>query len=262
MRVLRQLGPPLGLILAFFAGWETLVRLWEIPTYLLPAPTQIFQAIPAHLEILWLNSGVTLAAVGLGFGISLLGGLALGIAIFYSPMLERALYPILIASRNVPLFTIAPLLIVWMGFGLPPKVVVAVIIAFFPLVVSTYDGLRALDADLVNLFRALGATRWQILRKLRLPAALPFIFSGAKLSLVYSIIGAVFAEMVVGGQVWRASGVVAGGLGYWIRHATNFGHLDLAFALILWLSGLSLVLFGCIVWIERHLLRWQRVERI
>ncbi len=261
MKRLKQLGPPLSLLLALFAGWEAIVRLWSIPDYLLPAPTAIFRAIPDHLELLWLNTGITFTAIALGFLISLVSGLALGIVIFYSPTLERALYPLLIASRNVPLFTIAPLLVVWLGFGLLPKVAVAVIIAFFPIVVNTYDGLRSVDADLVNLLRTLLASRWQILRKLRLPAALPFIFSGVKLGLVYSVLGAVFAEMVVGGQVWTASGVATGGLGYWIRNATNFGHLDLAFALIFWLAGLSLALFGLVVSLERYLLRWQRVER-
>lgn len=262
MKQLKRIGPSLGLLLVIFFGWEAIVRQWNIPDYLLPAPAQILQAILANFELLWLNTGITFMAVALGFLVSLASGLALGIAIFYSPTLERAVYPLLIASRNVPLFAIAPLLVVWMGFGLPPKVAVAVLIAFFPIVVNTYDGLRSVDNDLINLMRTLQASRWQILRKIRLPGALPFLASGVKLGWVYSVLGAVFAEMIVGGQVWTSSGVIAGGLGYWIRNATNFGHLDLAFALIFWLSGLSLALFGLLVLIERHLLRWQQVERM
>jgi ABC-type nitrate/sulfonate/bicarbonate transport system permease component len=262
MKRLKQLGPPLGLLLFFFAGWEGVVRAFHISDYLLPAPSEIFKALLARFDLLWQNTGVTLSAIAWGFAISLISGLALGIAIFYSRTLERALYPLLIASRNVPLFTIAPLLVVWLGFDLLPKIALAVIIAFFPIVVNTYDGLRAVDPDLVSLMRTLQAGRWQILKKVRLPGALPFIFSGVKLGLVYSVLGAVFAEMVVGGQKWTPSGETLGGLGYWIRNATNFGHLDLAFAMIFWLAGLSLALFGLVLWLERWMLRWQHVERV
>lgn len=262
MAWLKQLGPPLGLLLLFFASWEGAIRAFHIPDYLLPAPGAIFQAISARFDLLWQNTSVTLEAIALGFAISLVSGLALGILIFYSPTLEKALYPLLIASRNVPLFTIAPLLVVWLGFDLLPKIALAVIIAFFPIVVNTYDGLRAVDPDLVNLMRTLQANRWQILQKVRLPGALPFIFSGVKLGLVYSVLGAIFAEMVVGGQKWTPSGDIPGGLGYWIRNATNFGHLDLAFAMVFWLAGLSLILFGLVVLLERWMLRWRRVERV
>lgn len=258
--MLKTIGPPLGLLLLFFAGWEGAIRAFHVPDYLLPAPSEVFQAILTRFDLLWKNTGVTLEAIAWGFALSLLSGLALALAIFYSRTLERALYPLLIASRNVPLFTIAPLLVVWLGFDLLPKIALAVIIAFFPIVVNTYDGLRAVDPDLVNLMRTFQAGRWQILKKVRLPAALPFIFSGVKLGLVYSVLGAVFAEMVVGGQKWTPSGETIGGLGYWIRHATNFGHLDLAFALIFWLAGLSLTLFGLVVLLERRMLRWRHVE--
>lgn len=261
MRRLKALAPPLGLLLLFFLGWEALVRAFHVPQYLLPAPCQILGIIPARFGLIIENTGVTFVAIALGFAISLVSGVALGIVIFYSRTLERALYPLLIASRNVPLFAIAPLLVVWLGFGLPPKVAVAVLIAFFPIVVNTYDGLRVVDQDLVDLLRTLEARRWQILTKVRLPGALPFIASGVKLGLVYSVLGAVFAEMVVGGQVWKASGGTAGGLGYWIRNATNFGHLDLAFALVFWLAALSLALFGLAVVWERRMLRWQRAQK-
>lgn len=262
MMRLKQLGPPLGLLSLFFAAWEGAIRVFHIPDYLLPAPSKIFKALAVRFDLLWQNTGVTLEPIALGFAISLVSGLALGILIFYSPTLEKALYPLLIASRNVPLFTIAPLLVVWLGFDLWPKVALAVTIAFFPIVVNTYDGLRAIDPDLIHLMHTLQAGRWQTLKKVRLPGALPFIFSGVKLGLVYSVLGALFAEMVVGGQKWTPSGETLGGLGYWIRHATSFGHLDLAFAMIFWLAGLSLALFGLVLGLERWMLRWQHVERL
>ena len=253
--------PPLGLLLAFFALWEGAVRLLRIPEYLLPAPSAALTALLEQGAALWVGTAVTFASALLGFGLAALAGLGLGVAIFHSPTLERGLYPLLIASRNVPLFAIAPLLVVWLGFGLPPKVALGAFIAFFPVVVATVDGLKAVDPDYVALLRVLGASRWRTFWTVRLPGALPAVFSGLKLGLVYAVLGAVFAEMVVGGQVWSPHGPAAGGLGYWIRVATNFGRLDEAFALVFWLSAGSLLLFGLLVLVERRALRWQRVGR-
>lgn len=250
---------PLGLLLAFFGLWEGAVRLWRVPEYLLPAPSAVLEALGASWEDLGVGTAVTFASALLGFGLAALAGLGLGVAIFHSPALRRGLYPLLIASRNVPLFAIAPLLVVWLGFGLPPKVALAAFIAFFPVVVATVDGLAAVDPDYVALMRVLGAGRWRTFRTVRLPGALPAIFSGLKLGLVYAVLGAVFAEMVVGGQVWSPQGPAAGGLGHWIRVATNFGRLDEAFAVVFGLSGGSLLLFGSLVYLERRALRWQRI---
>jgi len=248
---LREVLPAAGLVLLFLLGWEGCVRLLGVPDYLLPPPSQILALIGAHPQLLLHHAGVTLAEVALGFAIGLVGGVLLGILLFSSPLLERAVYPLLILSQNIPVFAIAPLLVVWLGYGLWPKVVVAALIVFFPIVVNMIDGLKAVDPDLVRLMQVMEANRRQILLKVRLPGALPFILSGTKLGLIYSVIGAVIGE-------WVGS---TAGLGYLMLYANRLLQVDLVFAAILILAVIGVGLFGTVSLLERLLLPWRRVLR-
>ncbi|MCX8103315.1 MAG: ABC transporter permease [Candidatus Bipolaricaulota bacterium] len=245
----------LGLLLV----WELAVRTGTVADYLLPAPSMIGSALVSHRWLFVQNAWETLKAVALGLAVALSAGLATGMVLFYSPLLERMIYPLLIISRNIPYYAIAPLLVVWFGFGLWPKVIVTALIAFFPIAVNTHDGLKSVDPDFVRLLRALGANRVQIFVKVRLPGALPLVLSGVKLGVVFAVVGALFGELV-GGQRWTPEGIV-GGLGYLMREAANRGALELAFGGLIWLSALSLVLFGGVVVLERYLLRWHVQER-
>jgi ABC-type nitrate/sulfonate/bicarbonate transport system permease component len=173
------------------------------------------------------------------------------VALFFSPALEKALYPLLITSQNVPVFAIAPLLVVWFGYGLWSKVVMAGIIVFFPVTLAMLNGLQRTDPDLLRLFRTMGASPAQMLWKLRLPAALPALFAGLKLSAVYSTIGAVIGE-------WVGAGA---GLGYLMLSANAQLRISVVFGAIVCLTPIGLGLLGLVTWLERRLLPWQYVSR-
>jgi len=247
MKRLTRFAAPLVLLLVLLAVWEGSVRLFDLPHYILPPPSRIAAAFVSHFSSLLHHAAVTLAEIVLGLLLGGVGGFGLALAVFYSPVLERALYPLIIASQMIPVFAIAPLLIVWMGYGLWPKATVAALIGFFPVVVNASDGLRAPNEESVELFRSLGATRWQLLLKLRLPASLPTLFAGLKVAVTLSVVGATIGEWVGARQ----------GLGYLMLQSNALLRVDLVFAAILMLSVLGLLLFGALRIIERRALRWR-----
>ncbi len=191
----------------------------------------------------------------LGLAIALILGVAIAASMDLSSFLKRALYPIMVASQTVQILAIAPLLIIWFGFGLLPKVIIVVLVCFFPLAVSSADGLASADPDLVAFFRAIGATRGQIWRMVRLPSALPSFFSGLRVSVTYSVVGATIGEWVGG----------SAGLGLYMLRSKNALATDQVFAAIVITSALSIGLFTLIYLIERAVLPWyhsaQRVEQ-
>jgi putative hydroxymethylpyrimidine transport system permease protein len=244
----RQAAPPAGLIAALVAGWEWAVRAFGVPPYILPPPSQIAAVLIADRAILLGDATVTLAEVLLGFAVAFVVGVALALAIVSSRTVERAVYPLVIASQTVPVFAIAPLLIVWFGYGMASKVAMAALIVFFPIVVNTVDGLRAADEDLVNLLRILGAGRRRILLTIRIPAALPFVFSGVRIAVATSVIGAVIGEWVGATR----------GLGFDMIHANAQLHIDRVFAAIVYLSVMALALFAAVSALEWAALPWRR----
>jgi putative hydroxymethylpyrimidine transport system permease protein len=245
-----DVAAPIVLLLILLAAWEGAVHLFDLPHYILPAPSRIAASFHAHFPSLLHHASITLAEIVLGLFLGGLGGFGLAIAVFYSPILERALYPLIIASQMIPVFAIAPLLIVWMGYSVWPKATVAALIGFFPVVVNASDGLRAPNEESVELFRSLGATRWQIFRKLHLPASLPTLFAGLKVAVTLCVVGATIGEWVGSYQ----------GLGYLMLQSNALLRVDLVFAAILMLSILGLLLFGIVRIIERRVLRWRGTE--
>lgn len=243
-----QAAPPAALLLAFLLVWEWGVRALGVPFYILPAPSRIAGLLVAEQGVLLAQAAVTLEEVLLGFAIAFVVGIALAVLVFSSRTVERALYPLIVASQTVPVFAIAPLLIVWFGYGMLSKVAMAALIVFFPIVVNTVDGLRAADPDMVNLLRILGATPAQVLRVIRVPAALPFVFSGTRIAVATSVIGAVIGEWVGATQ----------GLGFLMVHANAQLHIDLVFAAIVYLSAMALGLFGAVSLVEWLALPWRR----
>jgi putative hydroxymethylpyrimidine transport system permease protein len=240
--------PPLALLALLLAGWEAAVRAFTIPFYILPAPSRIAGVLVADRALLAGEAAVTLGEVMLGFAIAFVVGATLALLIFSSRTVERAVYPLVIASQTVPVFAIAPLLVVWFGYGMLSKIVMAALIVFFPIVVNTVDGLRAADPDMVNLLRILGAGPAQIVRRVRIPAALPFVFSGTRIAVATSVIGAVIGE-------WVGS---TRGLGYLMIHANAQLHIDLVFAVIAYLSVMATVLFWSVSLVEWVALPWRR----
>jgi ABC-type nitrate/sulfonate/bicarbonate transport system permease component len=227
------------------------VRTLGIPFYILPAPSRIARLLVDDNGLLLAQAAVTLEEIAIGFIIALIVGIGLALLIFSFPVVERAVYPLVIASQTVPIFAIAPLLIVWLGYGMPSKVAMTALIVFFPIVVNTVDGLRAADPDIVNLLLILGATSTQVLIKIRAPAAMPFVFSGARIAVATSVIGAVIGEWVGATQ----------GLGFLMIHANAQLHIDLVFAAIVYLSAMAIGLFLAVSAAEWLALPWRRAGK-
>jgi ABC-type nitrate/sulfonate/bicarbonate transport system permease component len=228
--------------------WELAVRLTGTPRWLLPPPSAVVQSLVTDRHILLPNAAVTLSEVLIGFALALAAGFSLGVAIYRSSTLERVLYPIVIASQTIPVPALAPLLLIWFGYGLLPKVIVTALVGFFPVVVSTVEGLRSTDRDVVNLLRSFGATRNAVFRLAELPSSLPSIFAGSKIAIAISVIGAVFGELV---------GAKAG-LGYLMTRAIAQFETPRLLAAIFLLSVMGTGLFALIGLAERLVLPWRK----
>ena len=247
----RWLAPWL-LAAALLAGWQLAVRLTGTPRWLLPAPSDVLLAFITDWAILAPNALVTLSEVLAGFVLAVVAGIGLGIAIFRSPTLDRVLYPIVIASQTVPIPALAPLLLVWFGPTILPKIVVTALVAFFPLAVSTVEGLRSTDRDVVNLLRSFGASPRTVFRLAEFPSSLPYIFAGARIAVAISVIGAVFGELV---------GARAG-LGYLMTRAIAQFETPRLVAAIVLLSMMGTGLFALIGIIERAVLPWRKFAAV
>lgn len=239
----------LVLIAAVLVAWEILVKLTEVPEYILPAPTRIFTAMyngiksnvyPEHFF-------VTLTETLLGFLVGTVLAFILGTAVALSRRFEYFLYPFIVMFQAMPKVALAPLIIVWFGLGLTSKVINAALVAFFPLMVNTIVGLRSAEEDRINLMRSLAASRTQIFFMLQLPNALPYIFAGLEIAMIFALIGAIVAEFVGAEK----------GLGMLIQ-SMNF-NMDVAgqFSILLILSLLGLVLNGIVTLARRRLLFWE-----
>lgn len=242
---------PALLLAAMLGLWEAGVWFWEFPHYILPAPSEIGAILIEKRSVFLRHTGITALEVLVGGLLGISVGALLGVFLFLSEPFEKAFYPLLITSQNVPVFALAPLLVVWFGYGLASKVVMAAIIVFFPITLAMLNGLKRTDPDLIRLFRGLGASPWQMLWKLRFPAALPALFAGLKLSVIYSTIGAVLGEWV-GAQ---------GGLGYLMLSANAQLRIAMVFGAIFCLSPIGLSLLGLVTWLERRVLPWQHASR-
>ena len=228
-----------------FAAWEVAVRVWAIPDWLLPPVSQILVEWWDKKAWLFSHGLVTAQEILVGFLITGALGLTLSTVMFWSRILERSIYPFLIASQTIPVFTLAPMLIIWAGTGIAPKVIIIVLFTIFPITISLSTGFRSVDADMVAMFRTLGASRTQMFTKLYLPSALPHLFAGLKVAAVVSVIGAVIGEWIGAGS----------GLGFVIKNACARNQTDTAFAAIFTLSAMAAVMFLLIVAIQARALR-------
>ncbi len=238
---------PVALLVVLGLCWEALVHFFKIPVYMLPGPWKILKVMWQRMDLLAFHALVTLIEIGLGFLAALVLGLTLAILIHSSRILERAFLPLIISSQTVPVFAIAPLLILWFGYGIGSKVVMTAIIVFFPIVINTVEGLKAADPDTLALLKILEATPWQVFFKVRVPQALPFVFSGVKIGVAVSVIGAVIGEWVGARE----------GLGYLMIHANAQLQVGLVFASIFWLSLIGIGLYGIVMVMERVLVPWR-----
>lgn len=246
----RTLYPILGLV-AIIALWQGYTRLTGISPIVLPSPSDIFRASIVDFDLLLKETWPTLAATVFGFGIALVIGIPLAVCVANSRLLNLALYPILVATQSIPKVAIAPIILVWFGFGMQSKLAIAFLVAFFPIIVDTATGLRATPSGLLELARSLRASPWQVFLKVQFPAALSFIFAGAKVAITLAVIGAVIGEFV--GSV--------DGLGNLLLTANSQLESPLAWAALIWLSALGIVLFTAVSIVERLAMPWAQSGR-
>lgn len=226
--------------------WQLAVTIFPIKSYLLPSPVEIGSTMISQFPFQAQHALVTLREVLVGFGIAVLIGIPTAVAITFLPVVEKLFYPILVATQAVPKVAVAPLFLVWFGFGEAPKVAMAAVIAVFPVIVDTAVGLRAIDPDMVRLARSMRAGPLKTFWKVRLPVALPNIFAGLKMAMTFAVIGAVVGEFVAG----------TSGLGYLIQAATGTLQTTVAFASVVLLSLMGIVLFLIVEALERIFVSW------
>jgi putative hydroxymethylpyrimidine transport system permease protein len=246
----RVLAPAL-LLGALAAGWELYARRGPVDDFILPAPTEIADALWRDRRLLWDNLLVTAQEVGLGIVAALALGFALAVALHFSGILRRATYPLLVASQAVPIVIVAPLLVVWFGFGILPKLAIIALVCFFPVVVTTLDALAAVDPEQRKLLRTLDASRWQTFRYAEAPAALPAALSGAKIAVAIAVIGAVFAEYAGSSE----------GLGHLMLQAIPQLETSRAYAAVVLLAAFAIALFYVLALAERRLVPWAHRQR-
>ena len=227
---------PVMVVAVLLIIWELVVQLLDIPLYVLPAPSDMLKTFVTELPILAGHAGVTVMEALVRMGISFFVGILTGIVMDAMPLVRRCIYPILVVTQTVPVIVLAPIFIIYMGFGYAPKILTVVLMCFFPIVVSFCDGLGEMDQGYLNLVKTYGGSKWQIYRIVKIPAAMISLLSGLKVAATYSISGAVVGE-------WIAS---QSGLGYYLIRAKNGYMLDKVFACVLMIVILSLLMNGAV----------------
>jgi NitT/TauT family transport system permease protein len=230
----------------FLAAWEGLVGFLKIPSYLLPPPSAIIGRTYKDFGLIGRETFVTLIEVLAGFVSGVLAGFALGIAIVHSKATERALMPLVLFFQTTPKLAVAPLFLIWFGYGLLPKVLIVLLMCLFPILVNCVSGLQSTDARLLELMTVLEASWWQVLWKVRFPGALPQFFAGLKVAITLSVIGAVVGEWVGASE----------GLGHLILVANSQVDTELTFACVAVLAAMGAVLFALVQEVEKRYLSW------
>lgn len=242
---------PLVVTLAVIAGWEIGVRVGGIPAYLLPPPSAIAARMVKDHALLASHTWVTAGEILAGYVLAIVVSIPLAALLAQFRILENALYPILVASQTIPKVAIAPILVVWFGFGLLPKVLIAFLICFFPILVDSLVGLRSVPKEVLWLARSMGASQWKTFAKIQFPAALPHIFAGLKVASTLAVVGAVVGEFVAADR----------GLGYQLIVANGLLDVQLQFAVLIVLSLLGVALYALVDLAERAALPWHVSQR-
>ena len=255
MKQIRGWFQQYALFLLFFTSilivLEVLVRQGIVPNFIIPAPTGVLQTIFNNWEVLFfVHLKATTIEFFIGFLITVVLGVSLAIGMFCFKPIEKVMYPAVIISQMIPIIALSPIFVLWFGYSIWSKVAVTVLISFFPIVVSTYDGLRACDKDYIELFRSMGASRKHIFLKLHIPMALPSFFSGFKMAIIFALVGATIGEWLGASE----------GLGYYSRRMSGNLNAEGVFAAITILTILGIILFALATWLERRVLRKWKYE--
>ena len=248
---LRRFGPPVVLVAVLLGTWEAYARSSGVSPFVLPAPSQVLGSLWEFRGEAVRHAVPTILETVVGFSLSIAAATLVAIGLDRSTWARRAVEPLLVASQTVPIVAIAPLVVVWFGFGLLPKVLIVVLVTFFPITIALLDGFASTSADAADLMRSFGASAGQTFRKLRWPSALPGFFTGLRIAATYGVVAAVIGEYV---------GATAG-LGIWMQLSQRSFRTDLVFGAILLTAVLSIALYAAVVVTERAIIPWWRASR-
>jgi NitT/TauT family transport system permease protein len=246
VRLLRALPVPLVAALAAVGAWHAAVVAFSIPAYLVPPPAEVALRLLDDWRQLGFHAAVTLAEALGGFALAAVFGVLAAAILVWSPSLERAVMPVLLVIQTFPKIALAPLIVIWFGLGVGPKLLISFLVAVFPVLVSAIVGLRSVEKDMLDLARATRAPAWRIFWRVRLPFALPHIFGGLKVAVAFSVVGAVVGEWVGADR----------GLGYLLLWANANLDTALLFAILAWLAAIGLALYYAVEAAERLALPW------
>ena len=248
--MLKRNIPSVTAVAALLLAWQGICTLGWIPPDMLPSPVNVLQAFLSDLPLLWENAQITLqeAFIGLALGVGV--GFSAAVLMDAFDLLYKAFYPLLILTQTIPSVAIAPLLVLWFGYEMTPKIILIVISTFFPVAVGLLDGFRSADKDAIGLMRSMGANRLQIFRHIKFPSALPQLFSGLRIAAAYSVVGAVISEWLGG----------FGGLGVYMTRVKKAFAFDKMFAVIFLISGISLALMALVELAEKHCMPYRHLN--
>lgn len=238
--------PAIALSAAVLVVWEAVIRLFKVPTFVLPAPTAIVESLIANARPLVFAAQATALEVLFGFVLSAIVGVAVALVIVRFERFGRALYPLIVLFQNVPKVALAPIFILWFGYDLSPKILLIVVIAFFPVAIDMLAGLQSVEPSFVSLMRSVGASKSKIMLRVRIPHSLPHLMAGLKVAITFSVIGAIVGEFAGANQ----------GLGYMIQFASTQLDTPLIFAALLVVSVLGLAFYYVVEYAERVLVPW------
>lgn len=244
--------PAIITLAALIIIWQVVCTLGIVPSYMLPSPIEVVSAFINDFSSLMENAKVTLTEAVVGLGLGILIGFIFAVSMDASTILYKAIYPILVLSQTIPTVAIAPLLVLWFGYEMTPKIILIVLVSFFPMAVGLLDGFKTVDNDEVNLLRSMGANRYQIFRYIKFPAALPQFFSALRISVTYAVVGAVISEWLGGFS----------GLGVYMTRVKKAYAFDQMFAVIFLISGISLVLIVFVNWLAKKCMPYLDKENL
>jgi ABC-type nitrate/sulfonate/bicarbonate transport system permease component len=251
LKAIWRILPPLLLIAALVAVWQIYCETQHVRPTVLPTPSRVVSQGWKFHDIIWDHTKATLKETIVGFTISVVIATAFAVAMDFSHTVRRSLYPLLVGSQTIPIIVLAPLMITWFGFGLKPKIILVVLITFFPVTVGWVDGFRSTEGDAMNLLGSMGAKRWKVFRYVRFPSALPSFFSGLRIAITYAVVGAIFAEYAGASK----------GLGIYMQLQHNAFRTDLVLAAVVVSSLISILLFTLVSGIQRLAIPWYAASR-